>query len=128
MAEIRVGLDAACHRFCKTLVVGRHRCHLNLLPGRRLGILAEATAQFRSGRSVDDLEAALFAIDAQLQLIQMAGCPAAGVDDAEGAIGKIDRHGEAVIGIEHIFADLAARRLLKVFSRAKTWSMSVAAP
>lgn len=128
MAEVGIRLDAACYRLGKPLVVGRHRRHLDLPPGSGLGILAEAAAQFGTAGAMDDLEAALFAIDAQLQLVQMARRPAAGMDDAERAVGEIDRHGETVIGVEHIFADLAARRLLKVFSRAKTWSMSVAAP
>ena len=50
----------------------------------------------RQARSVEPfgrvlhLDAALVAIDAQAQLVEMAGRPAAGMDDAERAVGELD--------------------------------------
>ncbi len=38
----------------------------------------------------------------------MARCPAAGVNDAHGAVFQLGGHGEAVIGVEIVGADLVA--------------------
>src|SRR5690606_5754815 len=54
------------------------------------------------------LDAALVAIHPQVQLIDMAGGPAAGMDHAKRAAGEGRRHDETVIGIEKIFADAVA--------------------
>ncbi|MNL72313.1 hypothetical protein D3C87_1976060 [compost metagenome] len=90
MTEVRVELYARCHGLGKALIVGGNRRHVDRLPGRRLDILAEASMQLGTAWTMDDLETALLTIDAQLQLVQVPGRPAAGMDDAERAIGEID--------------------------------------
>src|SRR4051794_8622252 len=102
MAEVRAELHATCHGLGKTLIISGNRRYLDRLPVRSFHVLTKAAIQFGTAWTVDDLEAALLAVDAQPQLIQVSGCPAARVDDTERAIGEIDRHGEAVIGIQHI--------------------------
>ena len=59
------------------------------------------------------LDAALLAIYAQPKLVEMAARPAAGMHHAEGAVGEVERHGEAVIGVELIFADAVSWRLVE---------------
>ena len=49
----------------------------------------------------------------ELQVIGIAGHEAAGVDHAQRPVGKFHIHGGAVIGVERIFADPVARRLVK---------------
>ncbi|MNU98004.1 hypothetical protein D3C71_881030 [compost metagenome] len=47
-------------------------------------------------------------MDAQAEFVEVARRPAAGVDDAHGAVLKLGGHGEAVIGVEIVDADLVA--------------------
>ncbi len=57
---------------------------------------------------MDHLQRTLVAVDAQAQFVEMARCPAAGVNDAHGAVFQLGGHGEAVIGVEIVGADLVA--------------------
>src|SRR3569833_4144487 len=59
------------------------------------------------------LDAATLAIDAQAKLVEVARGPARRVEHAQRTIGEIDRHGEAVIGVELVLADLVAGRLVE---------------
>ncbi len=71
-----------------------------------------------SGRWID-FQAALFTVDAKLQFVEVTGRPTSGVDDAKRTVGEVDRHGEAVVGVEQIFADLAARCLVEGLQAGK---------
>ncbi len=75
--------------------------------------LRQAGAQIGPAGVVDHLDRALLAIDAEPQLVELAGRRAARLDRADRAVGEIDIHGEAVIGVEIVFADLVARRLVE---------------
>src|SRR5262245_26572234 len=67
VAEGRVVLLSGSDGFRKALIVGQNSRDLDVAPGGGLDILAEAAAQFGTVRAMDDLKAALFAIDAKFQ-------------------------------------------------------------
>ena len=81
--------------------------------------LAEADPQARAVVAVLHLDAALVAVNAQPQLVHVAGGPAAGVDHAERAVVEIRRHGEAVIGVELVFADRSPGGLVEGLDAAR---------
>ena len=79
-------------------------------------------------RGVGDLDGALGAIDAEPQVVEVAGGEAAGMDDADGAVLEADGHGEAVVGVEVVVADLVAGRLVEGLEAAGGFGDLAAAP
>ncbi len=113
MAETRFQLRPVGHRAGKPLVIRLHRSRINVPPYRGFDILADGTTQARAGRCVKNFQRALVAVDTQPQLVEMTCRPAAGVNDTQRAIGIFGHHDKAVIGIQHIFADMVVVRLLE---------------
>src|SRR5690606_21454280 len=67
--------------------------------------------QMRIEMRVQHFDATLVTIDAQTQLVDVPGCPAARMNDAEGTAAEGCRHDEAVVGIEVVLANLVPFRL-----------------
>ena len=59
------------------------------------------------------LDAALVAIQAQAQVVQMTAGKARRGHGAQRAVGQHQLHGGAVIGVQHIVTDLVARCLVE---------------
>jgi len=104
--EARLHRLAGLHGFDEPLVIGLDRRDLHLFPVAGLDIVAEADAQLAPVVPVLHLDAALLAVHAETKLVEVSRCPAGRMDDPERAVREIDRHREAVIGIEIVLADL----------------------
>ncbi len=116
------GLDEA-------LVVGFDRVERNIAPCGGMDIVAEAGAQGRFAGVVDHFDRTGLAIDAQPQLVELAGRRTGCLDRPDRASGEIDIHREAVIGIEIIFVDPYRQAPWRRFSAGRnTWATSSPEP